>query len=331
MTDRKQEAIRVIAGILYPSQTIQAQLSDLQHQRDQHTAMTQAEVIYNRLALLMVQEFPEEAIRRVVLRYLGGCKNIRDNQCSTERLYSDSIYGEQIGTLIQLCIDNLKRLWEGQSYVEELGKNVGLRPDAQDEMNKQASRGLAKIEATKRREGYLETRPPAEVIKEIESRKGQAAKEFQSDPHTIVKGPYGELKLFDPPNLKRPKGTCQKCGGKRRVPIPRKSLEQENKYWGDCPACGGTGECQHENRYPHFRNHYRGPKFYWCDDCKQAIMTERSGEERRVFKETFNGGRRNYDYEGVALFVDVVGKGYVEQQHYDRRTLKDRRTRLEGE
>lgn len=46
-------------------------------------------------------------------------------------------------------IDDLKRLWEG-GHIGEVGKSVGLRPDAQDERNRQASRGLARIEAGKK-------------------------------------------------------------------------------------------------------------------------------------------------------------------------------------
>jgi len=83
------------------------------------------------------------------------------------------------------------------------------------------------------------------------------------------------------------KKICQKCGGSKYF--------YDGRGFPKCPQCGGTGE------------------------------ERRSGEERRVFKETFNGGRRNYDYEGVALFVDIAGKGYEEQYHYDRRTLSKRR------
>lgn len=92
------------------------------------------------------------------------------------------------------------------------------------------------------------------------------------------------------------KKACHKCGGDGWIPeyAPNKPPGPSKRR--PCPQCDGTGE------------------------------ERRSGDERRRnTPRTFNGGRRNYDYEGVALFVDVAGKGYEEQHHYDRRTLSDRR------
>ena len=52
---------------------------------------------------------------------------------------------------------------------------------------------------------------------------------------------------------KQPKDTCQTCGGSRRVPCPSlqaiDGLGLEGACHHDkphiCPACKGTGECQH--------------------------------------------------------------------------------------
>ncbi len=44
------------------------------------------------------------------------------------------------------------------------------------------------------------------------------------------------------------KGGCPKCEGTGKVPIPRKSMEQENKYWETCLDCDGTGERRKEKR-----------------------------------------------------------------------------------
>ena len=33
------------------------------------------------------------------------------------------------------------------------------------------------------------------------------------------------------------KPVCSTCGGSRKVPIPRKNMDQENKYWEPCPDC----------------------------------------------------------------------------------------------
>lgn len=230
--DRKQEAIlELYDAVKTPQKTFGED-------------MDKAEALYDRLAPLMVREFPRDKILSLISEY--GHKVADDPDSQYIQIPSQ---GE--------TLDAIKCLWEGD-HIADSGKLVGLRPDAQAEKNRKASRGLAKVE--------------------------------------------------------QPKSTCQTCGGSKRVPIPRVSLEQENKYWEDCPDC--TGECQH--------NDVMGiegvtDKFYCCD-CQRDLKTRRSRLERRV-NEAYPYTSEYPDGEASsAMFV-------ISEDHHapDRRILKDRR------
>lgn len=75
-----------------------------------------------------------------------------------------------------------------------------------------------------------------------------------------------------------------------------------------CEGQESTGECQHKNRHPK-----ETPKFFFCEDCKQAIRSERNGEERR---EGF-GRRKNNPRHSGNIMIQVRSE--------NRRILKDRR------
>ena len=133
------------------------------------------------------------------------------------------------------------------------------------------------------------------------------------DQHTIVNEILADFKrLWEGQEAK---GTCQECGGSKRVPIPRKSLEQENKYWQDCPQCDGTGECKHVE-YQQIHDGYSKPK---CLSCKQEVE-RRSGSERRegilrrsmdVEKATHMGYMKTTMPKALEHTIDCIRSGTV--------------------
>jgi len=87
-----------------------------------------------------------------------------------------------------------------------------------------------------------------------------------------------------------PKGTCQTCGGRKRIPCGP-------EFWQGydiCSDCDGTVECQHKGKwaYASADNDNWLPR---CLDCKQEVE-RRSGEEQRKTK-----GRR-------ALETNLIGE-----------------------
>ncbi len=105
----------------------------------------------------------------------------------------------------------------------------------------------------------------------------------------------------------KPKGTCQKCGGRKRVPtlgVPTLGMK-------GCPDCAGTGECQHKDV-----KHIGG--CLYCPDCRQYLNDRRRGEERREGKE------RDYNLRsanpGESFYMD-----HDDRVGRDRRALPDRR------
>lgn len=119
--------------------------------------------------------------------------------------------------------------------------------------------------------------------------------------------------------LEQPKGTCQKCGGNKQIHRV-KSLNDYydgSPYWGDCPDCDGTGECQHKN-VVEVEDDF--PTRIYCDDCQQYLKSRRSGEERRQYLGGF--GRRK-----------SMGRRGREPQRpsFDRRRSPDRRKAVSDE
>ena len=72
--------------------------------------------------------------------------------------------------------------------------------------------------------------------------------------------PEYRLRLW--PRYKKSKPGCPTCGGSGEVPIPRESMEQENKYWKPCHDCDGTGERRKGERrrtqYDRWKEHIDG-------------------------------------------------------------------------
>ena len=100
-------------------------------------------IFYDRIAPLIRGEFPEEVITRleeIIKDWHIKADSAKDKVAAHVRY----ICAEELERLV----DYLQLLLEG-GHIADSGKSVGLRPDAQDEKNKQASRGVALIEKPK--------------------------------------------------------------------------------------------------------------------------------------------------------------------------------------
>lgn len=93
----------------------------------------EAAFLYDDLLPLIRGEFPEEEINQELTSLWHSARNIHQPK--------------EPEKIIDYYFCRIKRLYEGD-HIAEIGKSVGLRPDAQHEMNKRASQGLANIEAS---------------------------------------------------------------------------------------------------------------------------------------------------------------------------------------
>ncbi len=89
------------------------------------------EALYDRTAPLIRREFPEALFIAQLHGFYLLCRV------------------EELSMAVERTLPDFKRLFEGD-HIAEVGENVGLRPDAQDEKNRQASQGLARIEDSKK-------------------------------------------------------------------------------------------------------------------------------------------------------------------------------------
>lgn len=303
-----------------------------------------SEALYDIIAPLIRGEFPEEGIKRLMDAHL---------RIGYFYYPGHRVIGKDI------VISGFKRLWEAD-HIAEYGKSVGLRPDAQDERNKQASRGLAQIEAMQPKSTcrmcggefpVLETQALiarsrlrdesqnynvhslAEVTGWFKSlwegqpqRKGDDLYELGSRPCPKCGYPVNTWDKVCPACEQREgdnvleqdeettdevvadisrhlqsnrskRGTCPTCGGsgfeggasKDFVPSASSLIQETDK---DCPACKGTGECQHNDIKA-----YGG--CLYCRDCNQYIKERRSGEKRRLIRRRVTDWPSNRDRRGT--------------------------------
>lgn len=111
----------------------------------------------------------------------------------------------------------------------------------------------------------------------------------------------------------KPKGTCPRCKGGGKLP--------PNPIY-PCPACGGTGECQHKGNVGWIpADNKIGPPI--CFDCHQEVE-RRSGKERR-YPGRYDPAAYLLDCGKSALLYEHVDGGETPSYEFDRRTLPDRR------
>ncbi|KKN31710.1 hypothetical protein LCGC14_0821330 [marine sediment metagenome] len=196
MTERKQEVIEIF----------------------RRYGVQNNEALYDRLALLMVREFPDEALKDLLDLIPDKEALFWKIKCLIERAISFGIGSndldkdwriEKIGYVDGLMIE-LNTLWEGPDHIADLSKK-----GTDDELKK---------------------------IYEAQDRLG----------------------VVYPQHSRKPKGTCQTCGGSGEIDHMTPSGDEELGI--DCPDC--TGECQHKDIKT-----YGG--CLYCRDCNEYIKERR--------------------------------------------------------
>lgn len=287
MTDRKQKAIDQIWEHLRRFPDFKA---------PEWYTKRKAEVLYDCIAPLIKGEFPEGLFAAKLHGFYYLCR------------------AEDLSKAVERVLPSFKRLWEGQE-----AKSVGLRPDAQDDKNRQASEGLARIAA--RVKGTCQACGGSGEVPVPRKSPKQVSKYWQDCPQCNGTGRIPQSEESKEEGFITASVTndhpCQVCGGSGVVDGNFYDDEGNPIQGADnCPSCKGTGreavgECQHKgNQGWRDAENKTGPPI--CFDCGSEIE-RRSGEERRDVSE----GRRIYDGGDCA---DHLGGFCV-----DRRTPPERR------